>query len=454
MNPAPRQQARRRPLSYVRFRVTLVATMAALLVALLGAGLFLVSLRHAMENQLVTSAQQEIAEVQALLRSGDDPRDAVLTGKSDVIIQLLGPQGQIVASDHPRVRSTLLEQPGTDKDVKIHQLEDHYVVVAKRSDPGPGMIVVGRSTEQVKHATAASALLLSFAVPVGLALVAMAVWLSVGRALRPVESMREEAATITAAHLNRRLAVPDGRDEIPRLAATLNEMLDRIDATSRVQRQFVSDASHELRSPLATLRQLAEVARDYPGRTGQDSLARDVLAEEERMEELVAALLLLARIDDGIPHTAAPVDLDDLVLDEARRLRHDDGPRIDVSGVSAGQVVGDPVLLGQVVRNLLSNALRHAREEVAVSLQEYDDQVVLTVDDDGNGIPEADRQRVFERFVRLDEARARDGGGSGLGLAIVHKVVDELGGSVRVQESAHGGARFVVAVPTKATTAG
>ncbi len=448
MNLASRQRTRWRPLSYVRFRVTLAATMAALLVALLGAGLFLVSLRRAMENQLVTSAQQQIAEVQALLRSGDDPRDAVLTGKSDVIIQLLGPQGQIVASDHPRVHSTLLEQPGTDKDVKIHQLEDHYVVVAKRSDPGPGMIVVGRSTDQVKHATAASALLLSFAVPVGLALVAMAVWLSVGRALRPVESMREEAATITAAHLNRRLAVPDGRDEIPRLAATLNEMLDRIDATSRVQRQFVSDASHELRSPLATLRQLAEVARDYPGRTGQDSLARDVLAEEERMEELVAALLLLARIDDGVPQTAGPVDLDDLVLDHARRLRHDDGPRIDVSGVSAGQVVGDPVLLGQVVRNLLSNALRHGRNEVSVSLQEYDDQVVLTVDDDGNGIPEADRQRVFERFVRLDEARARDGGGSGLGLAIVHKVVDELGGSVRVQESADGGARFVVEMPT------
>jgi signal transduction histidine kinase len=441
-------QARWRPLSYVRVRVALAATLAALLVALLGSGLFLVSLRRAMENQLITSAQQQIAEVQALLRSGDAPRDAVLTGKSDVIIQLLGPQGQIVASDHPHVHATLRDRPGMDKDVKIRRLEDHYVVVAARSNPGPGMIVVGRSTEQVQHATAASALLLSFAVPVGLALVAMAVWLSVGRALRPVESMREEAATITAAHLNRRLAVPDGRDEIPRLAVTLNEMLDRIDATSRLQRQFVSDASHELRSPLATLRQLAEVARDYPGRTGHDSLARDVLAEEDRMEELVTALLLLARIDDGVPATAGPVDLDDLVLAQARSLRRHDGPRIDVSGVSAGQVVGDSVLLGQVVRNLLSNALRHASEEVSVSLQEYDDQVVLTVDDDGNGIPEADRQRVFERFVRLDEARARDGGGSGLGLAIVHKVVDDLGGSVRVQESGHGGARFVVAVPT------
>jgi signal transduction histidine kinase len=437
-----------RPLSYVRIRVTLAATLAALLVALLGSGLFLYSLRRAMENQLVTSAQQQIAEVQALLRGGGDPRDAVLTGKSDVIIQILGPGGQIVATDHPRIHSTLRDTPGVEKNVRIHKLTDDYVVAAARSHPGPGMIVVGRSTEQVQHATEASALLLAFAVPVGLALVAMAVWLSVGRALRPVESMREEAATITAAHLNRRLAVPDGSDEIPRLADTLNEMLDRIDATSRLQRQFVSDASHELRSPLATLRQLAEVARDYPDRTGRDSLARDVLAEEARMEELVAALLLLARIDDGVPATAGPVDLDDLVLAQARRLRQEGGPRVDVSGVSAGQVVGDSVLLGQVVGNLLSNALRHAREEVAVSLQEYDGEVVLTVDDDGNGIPQEDRERVFERFVRLDESRARDGGGSGLGLAIVRKVVEDLGGTVRIQESARGGARFVVAMPT------
>ena len=241
--------------------------------------------------------------------------------------------------------------------------------------------------------------------------------------------------------------MPDGDDEIPRLAVTLNEMLDRVDDATKLQRQFVSDASHELRSPLAALRQLAEVARDYPGAVGQETLAADVLAEERRMEDLVTSLLILARVDDGPATSATPSDLDDLVLEQARRLRVPGGPRIDVSGVSAGQVMGDQVLLTQVVANLLSNALRHAEAVVSVSLHEYGDQVVLTVDDDGNGIPEADRVRVFQRFVRLDEARTRDGGGSGLGLAIVHKVVEELGGRVEVRSSDHGGARFVVALP-------
>jgi signal transduction histidine kinase len=262
--------------------------------------------------------------------------------------------------------------------------------------------------------------------------------------------MRREASTITAAHLHRRLAVPEGSDEIPRLAVTLNEMLDRIDAASVLQRQFVSDASHELRSPLTTLRQLAEVARDYPERVSQGSLARDVLLEEQRMEELVTALLLLARMEDSTHRSLSPVDLDDVVLAEARR-RRGAGPRIDVSGVSAGQVLGDPVLLRQLVANLLDNAVRHARSEVRVTLQEYDDQVVLAVDDDGSGIPEQERGRVFERFVRLDDARTRDSGGSGLGLAIVRKVVEDAGGTVEVRDSEAGGARFVVSLPGPGT---
>jgi signal transduction histidine kinase len=433
-------------MSSVRARVTTAATAAALVAALLASGLFLLSLRHSMSNQLVTAAQQQIGEVRAQLRSGSSPRDAVLTGKSDVIIQMLDSHGVLVATDHPRVHSVLRGTAGVDRDVRVHGLDDHYLVVA--ATRGPRLIVVGLSTEQIDRATKAAAVLLAIGVPIGLALVAAAVWLAVGRALRPVEAMRGEAETITAEHLNRRLAVPAGEDEIPRLASTLNEMLDRIDAASSLQRQFVSDASHELRSPLTTLRQLAEIARDYPDRLGHDALAGGVLAEERRMEELVAALLLLARMDDGVPVETDAVDLDDLVLAEARRVRGDGhGPHVDVSAVSAGQVEGDRVLLTQVVGNLLSNACRHARSEVALSLQEYDDQVVLTVDDDGAGIPPEDRERVFERFVRLDEARGRDVGGSGLGLAIVAKVVVGLGGDVRVRESARGGARFVVTLP-------
>ena len=432
----------------VRVRVTLAATGAAFAVAVIGSILFVFSLRTGMGNELRSSAEQQVQTVQAQLDEGESPDEAVATGKNDIVIQVVDDTGTVIASDHPRVTTPLLTGPGTANEVRVKRLEDTYVVVARRTTKGNDLIVVGRSSEQIGRATGTATALLAVSVPIALALLALAVWLSVGRALRPVESMRREAATITAAHLNRRLAVSEGDDEIPRLASTLNEMLDRIDAASLLQRQFVSDASHELRSPLATLRQLAEVARDYPEGTAHGALARDVLAEERRMEELVESLLLLSRIEDAHRSVSRQeVDLDDVVLGEVRRTRREGGPRIDVSGVSAGQVLAEPVLVRQIVTNLLSNAVRHARSEVRVSLQEYDDRVVLTVEDDGHGIPEDERARVFERFVRLDESRARDAGGSGLGLAIVRKVVDDLRGTVEIGTSAAGGARFVVTLP-------
>jgi signal transduction histidine kinase len=438
---------RARPLSRVRVRVTLAATLAALAVAALGSLLFVVTLRTAMDRQLLSSGEQQVQGVQAQLHQGEAPAQAVATGKNDIVIQIVDDRGDVVATDHPRVTTPLATRPGTAKGVRVKRLEDRYVVVARAARSGDRLIVVGRSSEQVEKATRTAGLLLAVSVPLALGLLAMAVWLSVGRALRPVEDMRREAASITATHRHQRLAVPDGDDEIPRLATTLNEMLDRMDAAGALQRQFVSDASHELRSPLAALRQLAEVAGKYPERSSPETLARNVLQEEERMEELVGALLLLARLEDATPAEQGEVDLDDLLLEQVRRLGRGPGPHIDASGVSAGQVVGDPVLLRQMVANLLQNALRHADSEVRVTLNEYDERVVLTVDDDGNGIPEEERGRVFERFVRLDEARARDTGGSGLGLAIVRKVVEDAQGTVHVQESESGGARFVVSLP-------
>lgn len=434
--------------SSVRFRVTAAAMLAAIVVAVVGAALFVSSLRSALEQGLVTSAEQQAQDVQAQLDQGESPDQAVVTGRNDVVVQIVV-GNKVVASDHPRLTVPLRTVTGEVRGVRVPGLRDRYVVVTRVVPGGGGQkIAVGRSIEQVQDATAAAALLLAVSVPVGLGLLAVAVWLSVGRALRPVEAMRREADAITSAHLDRRLPIVAGDDEIPRLATTLNEMLDRIDASQRLQRQFVSDASHELRSPLATLRQLAEVARDYPGRVSTADLAADVLAEEERMADLVTSLLVLARVDDR-PESmhAHPIDLDDLVLVEARRQRPHDGPRIDVSGVSAGQVSGDAVLLGQVVRNLLANAIRHARGLVVVSLVEQDDRVLLTVDDDGAGVPPDERERIFERFVRLDEARARDHGGAGLGLAIVRKVVEAFGGDVTVADSPEGGARFTVSLP-------
>jgi signal transduction histidine kinase len=309
-------------------------------------------------------------------------------------------------------------------------------------------VVAARSLDEAQAASAASLVTLGVAVPVALVVLGVTTWFVVGRALRPVEAMRREVDEVTAARLDRRLRDPGGRDEIARLARTLNGMLDRLDASARAQRRFVGDASHELKTPLATIRQHAEVALLHPGSIDGQALAGTVLGEEARLTALVQGLLVLARADEGQLGVARrPVDLDDLVVAEASRLRASSPLRVDATGVGPARVVGDEPLLGQVVRNLVANAARHATSTVALALVERDGRAVLTVDDDGAGVPVADRGRVFERFVRLDEARDRDAGGSGLGLAIVAEIVRVHGGAVRIDDSPLGGARFVVDLP-------
>ncbi|MDF2742203.1 MAG: histidine kinase, partial [Actinomycetia bacterium] len=220
-------------------------------------------------------------------------------------------------------------------------------------------------------------------------------------------------------------------------------------------RRLVSDASHELRSPVAAIRQHAEVALAHPGRTTTTELAGTVLAEDLRLQRLAEDLLLLTRADEhSLVLRRRPVDLDDLVLEEARRLRDATGLRIDTSGVSAGRVDGDPAGLRRLLRNLGDNAARHAGGQLALSVAERDGVVLLGVDDDGPGIPEADRGRVFERFVRLDDARARDDGGSGLGLAIVAELVAAHGGTVVAAAGPLGGARVEVTLPRLADPEG
>jgi signal transduction histidine kinase len=438
----------------VRLRVTLVASVFVLLVTALGSVVIVAMIAHTISHSLIDSARQDAAAIDAQLRRGVSPAAAATTGRNDVVVQLLGPDGTVVASDRPeRLRVPLRTTPGVTESAVVPGLTDTFTLVARRATGTPQvrLIIVGRSTEQRNETRAETAGILAVAVPLVVAALGLVLWVSVGRALRPVESMREEADRITVAQLRRRLPVPGGDDEIPRLARTLNEMLDRIDEGQRLQRQFVSDASHELRSPLAVIRQAAEVARAYPDRVTSADLADDVLAESHRLEDLVSALLLLARLEGDDEGATGVVDLDDLVLIEAARLGGRAEVAIDTQQVAEAQVRGSAVLLGQVVRNLLENACRHATSTVVVSLdrtgEDQDGQVRLEVADDGRGIAADDRARVFERFVRLDDARARDEGGSGLGLAIVRKIVDSSGGTVEITESSSGGARFIVRLP-------
>ncbi len=282
------------------------------------------------------------------------------------------------------------------------------------------------------------------AVPILTAAVAAVAWLLTSRALRPVAAITERAETISGGSLDARVPVPNSGDEISTLATTVNEMLDRLESDDRARRRFISDASHELRSPVAVLRNDAEVALSHPDTTDVEQLASVMAGESARLSTIIDDLLALARHDEGVVASFVDVDLDDIVLAEASRSRR---VPVDASRVSAGRVHGRPDELTRLVGHLLDNAARHAESRVAVDLRSTEHGIELTVDDDGPGVPPADQDRIFERFVRLDDARTRDQGGAGLGLAVVRSTAERSGGAVQVAPSLLGGARFVVTFP-------
>lgn len=254
--------------------------------------------------------------------------------------------------------------------------------------------------------------------------------------------MRTQVSAISTADLSERVAVPAARDEIARLAQTGNVMLARIEAGPAAQRRFVGDASHELRSPLATVITALDLAATRPGVLEPAVVQHTLLPEAHRMRQLVEDLLLLARADErGLPLRITDVDLDDVGGAEAHRLRSLGTVRVACT-VHPVRVRGDATELGRVVRNLADNAARHARSSVSLSVSEQEaSTAVVVVSDDGPGVPEPERERIFERFVRLDTDRARTAGGSGLGLAIVSESWPRMvvrSWSVRRRAGAHG----------------
>lgn len=370
-----------------------------------------------------------------LLDRGDDRFVRILAASGDVVVSSTIPDD---AAQFATARAHTSEFTGTD---------------------GQLTVLAGRSTAEMRDTLATVGGLLAVSVPLLALLVAITAWFVVGRAVRPVERMRRELDAVTASDLGRRVADPGTNDEIGRLAHTMNGMLDRLEDAQTAQRRFISDASHELKSPLASLRQYAEVAQAHPESIGADELTGAVLDEGARLEHLVHGMLVLARADEhALPLHRGEVDLDDLVFAEAQRLRElgrtSTPPlRVDSSGVVPVRVQGDAALLRQLVRNLADNAARHAhsliRFELHSSRGRRGTDVVLLVCDDGGGIPPAERERVFHRFVRLDDARTRSSGGSGLGLAIVAEIAAAHGAGVRVLDGAPGtgGAVFELRMP-------
>lgn len=432
----------------IRVRITAVAASIVALALALGAVGFWFVLRGALYGQLesetardaATFAEQvDAAGPEALLDVDDDRFWQVIDRDSGAVV---------AASDAAEEVGAIADREGDAPSLVLLDDEDPAFVTAVEREGGDWIIVTGRSTEEVEAALGTVGTLLAVSVPLIIGIVALTTWFAVGRSLAPVERMRAQVERMSASDLSRRIIETETGDEIERLAHTMNGLLARLQESQTAQRRFISDASHELKSPLASLRQYAEVFRAHPDRISPAELSGAVLDEGARLERLVQAMLVLTRADEGgLALSRADVDLDDLLLAEAARLRAVGTVTVDTVGVHPARVRGDVSLLRQATRNLADNAARHARTGVVFGATQGASGVTLIIEDDGDGIAEIDRERVFERFVRLDEARARDTGGSGLGLAIVREIVRAHGGDVQADAGASGGARFIVSLP-------
>jgi signal transduction histidine kinase len=287
------------------------------------------------------------------------------------------------------------------------------------------------------------------AMPAGVLLVMLVAYLATRVGLRPVERIRAETAGMTSRDLHRRVPVPPTRDAVAQLATTLNETLDRLQRSSDQQRRFVADVTHELRSPVASLRAVLEVATTHADRADWPEVAGDAIEDLDRIQALIEDLLTLARFDADDLTATGPLDLAALVSRHLASRSSYDGIVVKAVTLEEATVDGNARELDRLVRNLVDNAERHARSTVEVAVLNDDGRAVLTVADDGPGIAAAGRTRVFERFVRLDDARSRGEGGAGLGLAIAHDIASRHGGRISARSSTAGGALLHVVLPLR-----
>ncbi|MFJ3997059.1 sensor histidine kinase [Streptomyces parvus] len=480
----------------VRARAALGATLVVA-VALIGAGLaVLLVLRANLIDQADLQAEVAAREMAGALATGTPYEDVELDDEEDHPVQVTDEEDRVVlvskdlravtgtgatgVTPVPSASAGATPAPDEDDDGDDDDQDDD------RSRPGRGEVssddpdfsdgtaTVGRTTADYRFAaveattpdgvtltvyagaplaaeqeavnTVRGAMLTGL--PVLLVVVAGVTWLVTRRALRPVEGIRQEMAAITASEdLARRVPEPDSRDEIAALARTTNETLTVLEASVERQRRFVADASHELRSPIASLRTQLEVAEAHPELLDLPGAVADTV----RLQVLAADLLLLARLDAGEKPGSATVELGALVREEvSQRTRDRIAVAVEVPEGGAFEVNGSRGQLSRVIGNLLDNAQRHAESSVAVSVAADGRGVRVEVRDDGAGVPEGERERIFERFVRLDDARSRDDGGAGLGLAIARDVAARHGGTLTVHRADEGGAAFRLWLPRPA----
>jgi signal transduction histidine kinase len=440
----------------VRATTTLDATVVvAVILALAGVALILL-LRRELIAGVDSSAQDRALDVIVLQKDSRGVPQVPPMPYGGTFVQVLDAEGRVIAASDGLDETAPMARPVDEPQVRtvvlptVPEGRPYRVFAMPAGTPqAPQTVVVAQSLRTANRAIEDATQLIVAIFPAVLALTGLVTWLSVGRALAPVEQIRRKAATIGAGDLSQRVPLPPAHDELYRLAETMNSMLARIQASAERRRHFLSDASHELRSPLANMQAVLEVAtaRDDPQLWLETASA--LHAEQARMARLVDDLLLLARLDGRAPRVEREVDLDDVVHEEAQWLRRTAAPlAVEVAPLPALRVRGDQTQIARILRNLTDNARRHARTTISLSLGREGTSAVVTVRDDGDGIAPEDRERVFDRFTRLDDARDRDHGGSGLGLAISRAIAQAHGGSLVVaDETGSGGAIFQLRLP-------
>ena len=447
----------------LRSRLMMVGVAGVAVALAVGGAAMYAVLHYAIDHTLDSEAHATAQQVQALVRSNQLPDPIPVSGSQ--VVQVLDGQNRVLTASVNGDRLTALLRPaevrsaraGATLTVPGSRMGANgplRVVAVPAGASGVRTVVVAQQVQDVLHSEQLVRTVLLVTFPVLLAVLALIAWFVIGRTLRPVHELRVGAVRISGEQRDERLTVPAAADEIRDLALTLNDMLDRLEAARVRQRAFVADAAHELRSPLASMRTQLEVARKL-GEGG--ALADDLLADVTRLSALVEDLLLLARADSGPPSPPEPMPVEPVLEQLADRY---EAARVPVvtGTVDRVSVAAAPADLDRVLANLVDNAVRHATSRVTLSAADEGQMVLLTVTDDGPGIGAQDRERVFERFARLDDARDRDAGGTGLGLSIVRQLVRKSRGSVRLADARTDGGsppglRVEVRLPRAATPA-
>ncbi|GAA0262974.1 HAMP domain-containing sensor histidine kinase [Cryptosporangium japonicum] len=445
-------------------RLVALATAAVVVALAVSTVVLVVVLKSTLERALDAAARQTGEDVAALVETENLPNPIPAGGTT--VVQVIDTNGRVLAASAGADR--LVPMLPKDELALVKRDEERYepgyrfgvkdVVRVVAVSAGDKTVLVAIPAGEVHESVRVVRVGLLSGYAVLLVLLVVLAWRMVGAALRPVEALRRGAEAIASGGASQprrdsgRLPLPRARDEIFRLAVTLNTMLGRLDAARARQRAFVADAAHELRSPLASLRTQIEVA-DV---TSVPAEPADLLADVERLTRLVDDLLLLARMDDapaGGPHgarrPAEPVEMS-VVADVA--VARSAGARVPVErvdrpGAASAVVEGDEDALTRVVTNLVENAARYAETRVEVRVGAADDRAWLEVVDDGPGIPAADREKVFARFTRRDDARDRGSGGAGLGLAIAREIVRHHEGTIELSDASPHGLVATVRIP-------